>query len=78
MPTAMVAKKNEAHTIQSACMTLQPFRAHFSAVPGVKMLHAVFHRALIGADFVVAARSSALRPASMRSPISSSSMQVSM
>src|SRR5262245_60260273 len=61
-PTAIVAKNSDAASIQRAC--IRPYaslsgtrgvQAHGLAVPLVEVLHAVFHRALVGADLVVAA-----------------------
>src|SRR5690606_31349795 len=39
---------------RSPCAARSPLEVHRAAVPLVEVLHAVFHRALVGADLVVA------------------------
>src|SRR5688572_12048803 len=56
--TLMVANKKAPSTVQSACTVFfgSGVVLHRAAVPLVELLHAVFHRALVGAALVVAAQ----------------------
>src|ERR1700761_3650888 len=59
--TPMVANSSAPRTIHAACMSRRRLastrasNAHLFAVPLVELLHAVFHRALVGAALVLAA-----------------------
>ena len=77
--TPMAANSKARRAPGAAAPTRSVSEAQLGPVPLMEVLHAVFHGALIGTDLVCRrGRTGARRPASMRSAISSSSMQVSM